>query len=142
MSTEENIAVVRRWLEEIGNAGKLEVVDEIYAPTFVDHAAMPDQLPGPEGVKQFIRMIKAVFPDWHYTIEDLIADGDKVVARVTMRGTHQGTWFGVPPTGKQVITTAIQIHRIAEGKIQETWANADILSMMYQIGVSTLPSMG
>jgi predicted ester cyclase len=59
-----------------------------------------------------------------------------------MRGTHKGMLFGVSPTGKQVITTAIQIHRIAEGKIQETWANADILSMMYQLGVSTLPSMG
>src|SRR5260221_13435529 len=82
MSTEENIAVVRRWLEEIGNAGKLEVVDEDYAPTFVDHAAMHDQLPGPECVKQLIRMIKVVISDWHYTIEDVIVDEDKVVAPV------------------------------------------------------------
>ena len=96
MPTEENIAVVRRWLEEIGNAGKLEVVDEVYAPTFVDHTAVPNQLPGPEGIKQFIKMIKAVFPDWHYTIEDLIAIGDKVVARVTMRGSQQGWWLGIP----------------------------------------------
>lgn len=139
MSTEENKALMRRWLEEVANAQKLEAVDEVFAPTFVDHAALPDQPPGSAGIKWFLSIIWAAFPDWHYTIEDLIAEGDKVVARVTVRGTHQGDFLGIPSTGKQATMTEIQIVRVAFGQIVDMWANVDLLGMLQQLGVLSLP---
>src|SRR5690348_18014673 len=111
MSIEENKAIMRRWLEEATNAKQLEAVDEVFATAFVDHGALPDQPPGPAGVKWFLSMIWSAFPDWRYSIEDMIAEGDKVVARVTVHGTHRGNFLGIPATGTPVTMTEIQIVR-------------------------------
>lgn len=140
MSTEENKAIMRRWLEEATNAQQLEAVDEVFATAFVDHGALPDQPPGPAGIKWFLSMIWSAFPDWRYSIEDMIAEGDKVVARVTVHGTHQGNFLGIPATGTPVTMTEIQIVRVAFGQIVDMWANVDLLGMLQQLGA--VPPIG
>ena len=139
MSTEDNKALMRRWLEEVMNAQQLEAVDEVFAPTFVDHGALPDQPPGPAGIKWFLTMIWTAFPDWRYSIEDLIAEGDKVVARVTVYGTHQGNFLSIPATGTPVTMTEIQIVRVAFGQIVDMWANVDLFGLLQQLGAVPPP---
>ncbi len=137
--SEENKALVRRWFEELFNEGNLEVTDEIIAPNHISHdPSLPDLPLGPEGAKQLVNLYRSAFPDVRLTIEDELADGDKVVTRWVGRGTHQGVLMGVAPTGEQVETTGISIWRIEEGKIVESWANYDTLGMLQQVGA--LPS--
>ena len=112
MSTEENKAIVRRATEELFNKNNLAVIDELYATNFVSHGT-PAMTPDREGYKQFVTMSHTALPDFHTTIEDMIAEGDKVVQRFTARGTHKGEFMGIPPTGKQVTITGIAIDRIA-----------------------------
>ncbi len=102
MPVEENKAVVGRYLEEAINRRDLDVLDEIFAAEFIDHTAVPGQAPGVEGLRQFFAMMDAGFPDFRATVEDMIAEADKVAVRFTFRGTHQGEFMDVPPTGKQV----------------------------------------
>ena len=140
MSIEENKAIVSRATEEIFNKDNLAVVDELYATNFVSHGSdIPGVTPDREGYKQFVTMSRTALPDFHTTIEDMIAEGDKVVQRFTARGTHKGEFMGIPPTGKQVTITGIAIDRIAGGKIVENWVNMDMLGMMVQLGVVPPP---
>jgi steroid delta-isomerase-like uncharacterized protein len=140
MSIEENKAIVSRATEEIFNKNNLAVVDELYATNFVSHGSdIPGVTPDREGYKQFVTMSRTALPDFHTTIEDMIAEGDKVVQRFTARGTHKGEFMGIPPTGKQVTITGIAIDRIAGGKIVENWVNIDMLGMMVQLGVVPPP---
>ena len=140
MQPEENKAITRRFLEEIFAGGNLELVNEIFAPNFVLHdPSVPQQVRGPEGIRQYIAMYRAAYPDTHFTIEDQIAEGDKVVTRWTGQGTHQGELMGVPPTGRRVTVAGIEVDRIAGGKIEETWVSYDALGMMQQLGVIPLP---
>ena len=140
MSIEENKAIVSRATEEIFNKNNLAVVDELYATNFVSHGSdIPGVTPDREGYKQFVTMSRTALPDFHTTIEDMIAEGDKVVQRFTARGTHKGEFMGIPPTGKQVTITGIAIDRIAGGKIVENWVNMDMLGMMVQLGVVPPP---
>jgi steroid delta-isomerase-like uncharacterized protein len=120
MSSEENKAIIRRVIEEILNQGNLAAIDEVFDPAFVDRSS-PDQPVGPEGVRAFVSSVRADFPDLHMDINDLIAEGDKVVIRTTWRGTYQGNYGTMPPTGRQVTRTMIQIFRLANGKIVEEW---------------------
>src|SRR6266851_240891 len=115
MSVQENKALAHRPHEEVFNQGRLEAADQIYAPEFAWYGpGIPPNLPrGPEGVKQFARQLRTALPDLHLTIEDSIAEGDKVVNRWTARGTQKGEFQGLPPTGKQVVLTGIDIWRIA-----------------------------
>jgi predicted ester cyclase len=140
VSTEENKALVRRLYEEVFNRGNLSTVDEPLAANYIDHTALPGTSPGPEGLKQFTSMFHAAFPDLHFTIEDLIAEGDTVVVRQTYRGTHKGDLMGITPTGKQVTITSIDIGRFADGKLVEHWGATDSLGLLQQLGV--VPSMG
>jgi steroid delta-isomerase-like uncharacterized protein len=130
--SEENKALARRaW--EIG--GNPDLLDEVYATDLVWHE--PDQdIQGLEQAKQFIAMYKTAFPDLNATVEDVIAEGEKVVTRVTIRGTHQGEVeeFG-PPTGRQIEIKGLTIHRIEGGKIVEDWDSYDNLSVMQQLGL-------
>jgi steroid delta-isomerase-like uncharacterized protein len=137
MSVKENKAIFRRIVEEGFNKGNLAIVDELVAANHVNHA---DNVRGPEEYKQFITMYRTAFPDLHMTVEDQIAEGDKVVNRWTSRGTHQGDLMGIPPTGKQVTLTGTYVARIVGGKIIEEWGNFDALGMMQQLGV--VPSPG
>lgn len=141
MSAQENKAIVRHYTEELFNKGNLAAAEEIFAPNWVSHDLAKQGLPpGPEGMKQYISMLRLAFPDLDNHIEDQIAEGDKVVSRNTARGTHKGNFMGIAPTNKQMTTTAIVIDRFANGKIVETWVNIDMLGALQQLGV--VPPMG
>ncbi len=139
MSVEQNKAIARHFTEEVVNKGKLDAIHDLVATNYVWHDAPPGLPSGTEGLKQFFAMHSAAFPDWHSTIDDLIAEGDKVTQRFTGRGTHKGEFMGIAPTGKQVTLTGILIYRIAGGKIVEEWLNVDELGMMQQLGVVPPP---
>jgi len=138
-STEANKASVRRFYDEVFNKKNRAAIVEFIDPNGIDHALPPGLPAGIEGSKQFITMFLTAFPDLHFTVEDLIAEGDKVVARLTTRGTQQGAFMGVPPTGKQVTVTAIDINRIVGGKTVEHWLQMDTLSLLQQLGVVPMP---
>lgn len=139
MSVEENKTIERRYMEEVWTKGNLAAVDELVSTNYVDHNPMPDVSPDLQGLKQFVTVVRAAFPDWYATTEDMIAEGDKVVVRFTGRGTHKGEFMGIPATGKQLTMMAIAIHRIAGGKIVENWLQADMLGMMQQLGAVPPP---
>jgi steroid delta-isomerase-like uncharacterized protein len=139
MSTEENKALIRRFYEEVFNKRNLDALDDFYAPDHVDHTLPPSLPTSPEGTKQAIATMFVGFPDLHVTIEDMIAEGDKVVTRFTSHGTQQGTLGGIPPMGKQVAVQTIEITRIADGKIVEDWGLDDRLGMLQQLGL--VPAM-
>lgn len=132
--SQENKALVRRTIEDIYNQGNLAAVDQYVARDFVIHAPSGD-IHGPTGAKHFVTMLREAFPDFHLTIEDQVADGDKVVTRWTAEGTHLGEFQGIPPTGKHGTMTGIDIDRVVEGKIVECWTNTDDLGLMQQLGV-------
>ena len=120
MSTEQNRALVRRMVEEIFNRGSLSRIDEFVAPDFVEHEELPPGIPrGREGVTQLLSIFRSAFADFKVTIDDIIAEGDKVVIRQTFSGTHKGEFMGIPPTGKSVSFGVIDIIRIADGKFVE-----------------------
>jgi steroid delta-isomerase-like uncharacterized protein len=140
MSVEENIALVRRHTEEFWNKGNLDISAQVHASDMVFHDALSPELCGAEAYKQFVAAYRTAFPDLHFTIEDVIAAGDKVASRWTCVGTHQGELMGIPPTGKQTTTTGIDIFRIVDGKIVEEWVNWSTMALMQQLGV--IPPMG
>ena len=130
--SEENKALARHSWDLLETP---DVLDEVYAPDLVWHE--PDRdVQGLEEARQFVSMYKTAFPDLHAAVEDVIAEGDRVVTRWTLRGTHQGEIeeFG-PPTGKQVEIEGITIHRIEDGKIVEEWERYDNLGAMQQLGL-------
>jgi steroid delta-isomerase-like uncharacterized protein len=139
-AAEENKALVRRSFEEVFNQGNLDAVEEIFAPDYVLHdPTSPEEIRGTEGMKQYVSMYRHAFPDLQQTIEDQIAEGDKVATRLTGRGTHQGELVGIPPTGNRVEAPGIVTNRISGGKIAESWANYDAMGMMRQIGAIPEP---
>ena len=139
MSAEENKAIARRGYEAI-NQNNLDALDEVAAPHLTDHDPAPGQAPGLDGVKQWFSSMHTAFPDFQMNVEDMIAEGDKVVARVRMSGTHQGVFMGIDATGNRVTITGIDILRVnADGKIVEHWGNFDDLGMMQQLGVVPSP---
>ena len=138
MSTEDNKTNVRRFIEEGWNQGNTAVFDELFAADYLGHDPN-GPLHGPEGFKQYFATYRSAFPDTHLTIEDQIAEGDKVVTRWTATGTHQGPLMGIVPSGKHVTITGITITRIASGKAVEDWVNFDTLGMLQQIGAIPAP---
>jgi len=140
MSTEENKAKQRRVWEEAFNKGDLSVADELFAPNYVYHGPIGMEYKGPEGFKQMVTMFRNAFPDLHVTVEDMVAEGDKVVSRFTFTGTHKGELMGIAPTGKQVTIAGTVIVRWVGGKEVEAWGSEDLLGMMQQLGV--VPPMG
>ena len=139
MSTEENKRIARRFIEESFGQGKFHLLDEILADDYLDHDAPPGTPPGREGMKYIKAAYRSAFPDLQFTIEDQIAEGDKVTTRWTFRGTHTGELFGIPPTGKKVVMPGISIYRIADARMQEAWVRYDLLGMMQQLGVVSMP---
>jgi predicted ester cyclase len=138
MSTEENAALVRRFVEEVISRGNLALADELIAADYVYYGPGME-VSGPDGIKQLFVMLRAAFPDWRENIEDLISEGNKVVFRVTGYGTHEGEFMGLPPTGNRVTVGGIDIVRTEGGKIVEHWANFDRLGMMQQLGAVPSP---
>ena len=135
MSTDENKAIFRRYVEEVGNEGNMEVTDEIFG-SYLAHQSDGSVLErGPEDVKKFMSEFREAFPDFHTTIEDQIAEGDRVVTRWRMNGTHRGEFRDIAPTAAELEVTGIGIFRFSEGKVVESWDNFDQLGMMQQLGV-------
>ena len=131
MSIEENKALVRRWIEEF-NKGNMSIVDDVFAPDIVAPGFTPPDI---EGIRHWHTSTRTAFPDFQRTVEDLIAEGDQVVVRLTVGGTHQAKAFGLAPTGKHVETEGVDIVRIADGKIVNFWSVRDMLSVYQQLGV-------
>ncbi|HHW51167.1 MAG TPA: ester cyclase [Pseudoclavibacter sp.] len=135
MSTEQNKALVRRMVEEFFNQGNIGQADEFLAHDFVEHEELPPGIPsGREGVKQLTAMMRSAFPDFKATIDDMVAEGDKVVIRQTWSGTQKGEFMGVPPTGKSVSFGVIDILRMVGGKCVEHWGQMDSMGLMQQLG--------
>ncbi len=139
MSTETNKAIVHRYVEDGVNARNMAVIDELFADDFVNHDPTQPASRDLPALKQFWMAQQAAFPDHRTTIEDLVAEGDKVVKRWTWRGTQTGELNGIPPTGRQVILAGIDILRVADGQIQEIWWGYDMLGVLQQLGVMPEP---
>lgn len=139
MSAEENKAIVRRFFEEGPSKGNLADADELLSPSFSLHTPLPSA-PGIPGMNDIITACRAAFLHLNVTVEDMVADGDKVAARFTAHGIHKGSFMSLPPTGKPITMTGIEIFRIEDGRIAELWGEANLLGLMVQLGV--IPSFG
>lgn len=135
MPVEENKVIIQRAYEELWNERNVDVVDELVAEDFLNHAAPPGRQRGRQGLKDVVRMFEGAFPDFRYEVEDVISEGDKIAVRDTFTGTHQGDFMGIPATGNRVTMEAIHIYRFSEGRLAEHWVARDDLGMMRQLGV-------
>ena len=141
MSIEQNKAVFRRLVEEILNQGNMNLFDELVAPDFIEHEELPPGIQeGREGSILMFTQLRSAFPDFKAEIEDLIAEGNRVVVRMRWTGTHQGDFMGIPATGNSISIEVIDIVRIEDGKFKEHWGVMDNMGMMQQLGV--LPEPG
>ena len=136
---ETNKAIVKREVEEVWNRRKLDILDEIFAPDFINHDPSNPQITDRNSFKQWASTVLKGFPDLHLTIDDLIAEGDEVACRWTHHGTHLGEMPGLPPTGKKTAITGIIIYRFAKGKVAEAWWSRDLLGLMQQLGAIPAP---
>jgi steroid delta-isomerase-like uncharacterized protein len=139
MSPEENRALLRRAIERFNDPEDRIAYIELYDPDIVLHGFPPGLAPGLEGVEQFYAAYWAAFPDVRVTIEDVIGEGDKLVARYTVRATHRGEFMGIPATGKRVTFEGITILRFEGGKCVERWQSADMLGLLQQLGAVPTP---
>ena len=137
MSIEQNKKIIRRY-QEIYNSNDLDALNEVVSEDLLTPKIMAGIPSGVEGAKMAHRIMLAGFPDYQTIIDDLIAEDDKVAARITMRGTNTGSFMGIPSTGKHVSFTGIYIARIANGKIVEHWGEEDGVSLLHQLGVLSL----
>lgn len=140
MSTEETKVQFRRTYEELFNQGNLHIADDLVTPDFLNHDAPPDQNRGPESMRTVVTMLRSAFSDLHFTIEELVAEGDTVVGCVTMSGTHQGSFMGIAPTGRTVRQEQMHFVRFRGSKGVEHRAIRDDLGMMRQLGVIPAPA--
>ena len=138
MSTERNEALARRYLDAI-DRGDLAALDQVLSPDYRYHLPGSPEPLDREGHRQFLTAFYAACPDLSHTVEDMIAEGDRVATRATDRGTHRGELMGIPPTGKQVTWTETHIGRYRDGKLVEHWADIDQLGMLQQLGVMPAP---
>src|SRR5215216_4070940 len=140
MSVEENKAIMRQYFEGAWEQGNIELLDELLAADYVNHnPATPEMPTGPEGVKGVVSMFRSGMPDLKVVIEDMVAEGDEVVTRYALEGTHRGELFGAAPTGKRLSIKSITVERVSDGKIVELWRVTDELDMMRQLGVFEAP---
>src|SRR6266404_5816896 len=139
--SKENKTVIRRLFEELWNKGNLSVADQLFAPNYTHHdPSTPDVGLGPESEKKRATLYRTAFPALRLTIEDIVAEGETVVARWSCRGTHKGELNGIAPTGKQFNITGVSIARFTNGKMFEGFVNWDALGLMQQLGV--VPELG
>ena len=139
--SEVNKSVVREFFEEVLNADNLDRADELVSPGYVEHQELPggEDRQGIEVAKGFLSLMRRAFPDFRFEVEDLIAEGDKVAARVSVSGTHLGEMMGLAPTGKRISTSGIEVFRFEGGNIAEHWAAFEALDMLQQIGMVPVP---
>ena len=140
MTTEEMKAFVRRQIDELWNKGNLDSAEECFTPDFVGHdPSSPKGIREPEGFKQNVAEVRAAFPDFHMRIVDQVAEGERVVTRYVTTCTHKGELAGIPPTGRRVEVAGMGIDYFRGGKICESWEYYDVMGLMQQIGVATIP---
>ena len=139
--SEQNKTNVRRLFEEVWNKGHVPVADELFTATYTHHdSSSPDLGRGPDSEKKRVTLYRNAFPDIRFTVEDIIAEGETVVARWSCRGTHKGDLNGIAPTGKQFNITGVSIARFTNGKMSEGFVNSDVLGLMQQLGA--VPELG
>lgn len=139
MSAEAIKAAIRRISVEVFNQGHLDLVDELFSPHYIEHALLPpDWPPGVVGFKQFVAAVRSAFPDFLYSIEKLITEGDTVVLHVTAQGTHLGAFLGVAPTGRRATWEEMHIYQAAAGQVVEHWVIQDQLGLLLQLGAMPL----
>ena len=139
MSAEDNKALVRRFVDEVQSGGNTDLIDEICSAEFVNHSAPPGLPADREGIKILTAMFRGAFPDSYFTVEDMIAEGDKVVTRKTFHGTHEGEFMVIPPSGRPLNVSLIDFVRISDGRVVEHCSVGDNLGMMQQLGVILQP---
>ena len=136
MSREEELKDAYRGIIDAISRGDADGLDELIAPDVVDHNPIPDQVPGRDGFKQWMAAARTAFPDMRGTVEDVIAEGDRVAARMTWHGTHRGEFVGVRPTGKGVSFSAFHLVRFSQDRAVEWWGTADLLGLLHQLGAT------
>lgn len=137
--TTANKKIVRRYFEEVLNTGDLEKIKKLIAPNYVSHYPAGYELGGgPEDVIQIVTSVRRAFPDVHFTVEDLIAEGEKVVCRWTFEGVQEGDFMGIPATGRKATVMGIAVYRVVNGQIAEAWFTWDALGLMRQLKVEPL----
>lgn len=142
-ATEQNKALVEQMIQEVFNEGDVDAVDVYFTADFVEHEeGAPGQDGGREGLKMALPMLRTAFPDLTVTVEDMVAEGDKVAARLTWSGTHDGDFMGMPPTGQSFSMNVMDLFRIEDGQVAEHWGVSDIMAMMSQLGMLPGPEMG
>ncbi len=139
MSTEDNKALIRRFFELGPSSGDMNAANALLSPNFALHTPLPSA-PGIQGINDVITACRAAFEHLNVTVDDMVAEGDRVAARFTARGIHNGSFMGLPPTGKPVIMTGIEIFRVENGRIAELWGEANLMGLMQQLGI--MPSFG
>jgi steroid delta-isomerase-like uncharacterized protein len=142
MAGEEYKAIYRRFVEEVVNGGNFDIIDELYAPDYVDHAAPPGAPGGTAGVKAIMGMFRTAFPDVHFTIQLMVAEGDIVATFVSGEGTNDGPFMGRPASGKHAKWNSTGFFRVRDGRIVEHWGVPDLLAIMTQIGAIGGPGAG
>lgn len=142
MTKTDNATLIRRWFDEVWNENRLASIDELAAPDAISHGLSDDGKPrvGRDHFRDFVRLFRSGLGDIHITVEDVLSDGDRTAARLTLRATHSGDGFGFPATGKPVVVTAIVIARWQDGKIAEGWNEFDAAGMLRQIDAPAAPS--
>ena len=136
MTPEDNKVVMHQFVEFINKASE-KLAEKLIAPDAIFHVpGYSEPMRGPAGYLAIIWMMRGGFPDIQWTLEEMVAEGDKVAARFTMRGTHQGTFFGVPPTGKRIVAQAMNFYRLSNGQFIEEHGQPDMLGLLQQIGAA------
>ena len=139
MSIDVNKALVRRYYDEVWNRWDLGVAGELIAPDIAFRGSLGVAVRGLDGFKAYVALVRRAFPDFHNTVEELIAEGDRVAARLTYRGTHAGPLFGLAPTGQAVTYGGIALFRIAGGRIVDGWVLGDTLGLLRHLGATAIP---
>ena len=140
--SDANKAVIQAFLEEVINQGRLERANDLVKEDFVELDPLPGQEQGREGLKAVLAGLRASFPDWHWTVQEMVAEGDKVVTRFTWTGTHRGPFLGIPPTGKSVAVKGVVIDLLENGLMSESRILMDTMGLMQQLGVVPGPESG
>jgi steroid delta-isomerase-like uncharacterized protein len=136
----DNAAIVQRFIDEVINQGRYQVCDEIVAEDFIELDPLPGQRQGREGLKEVIAMMRSAFPDINWVTDETISSGEKVVTRFTWTGTHQGSFLGIPATGRPVIVKGVVIDRIFNSRMTDSRILMDTFGMMMQLGVIPPPA--
>lgn len=139
MSTADSKNVINAFIEEVINQGRLERADELVLPDFVELDPLPGQSQGREGLKEIIAQLRTAFPDMHWVVDEMLAEGAKVCTRFTWSGTHRGMFLGIPATGRPITVKGVVIDRLEAGKMADSRILMDSLGMMQQLGVLPVP---